>query len=90
MTNIDKEKILNELKSNLLSDESIEKIIIFGSFTNSDSPNDIDVALFSNSNEDYLTIVMRYKKLIRNTNIKIPVDIIPVSKKTDKDSLFLK
>lgn len=56
----------------------IEKIIIFGSFMMNERPTDIDIAVFQNSNEDYLTLALKYRKLLRDVSKIIPIDIIPL------------
>lgn len=56
----------------------IRKIIIFGSFVKSDSPNDIDVAVLQNSSESYLPLALKYRKKVRKMSMKLPVDIIPL------------
>lgn len=90
MDRIEKGKILDDLKSTLSPDKSIEKIIIFGSFMKAENPHDIDVALISSSRENYLTIVMRYKKMLRPLSKKISIDIVPLTDKSDKESFFYK
>lgn len=84
---MNKSEIKNRIV-NLLKDQSeIERIIVFGSFNKSDSPNDIDVAVIQNSNENYLTLALRYRKLIRSVSKEIPVDIFPVLTK-NKNQFF--
>ena len=84
----EKNEIKNELISCLSSEKEIYKIVIFGSFVSSSSPNDIDVAIFQNSNDNYITLAMKYRRKIRNVSKKIPIDIIPL-KNGIKDSNFL-
>jgi uncharacterized protein len=74
-----KNKIVNSLKEQ----KEIEKIIIFGSFNKCDSPNDIDIAVVQNSSENYLTLALKYRKLIRNISKEIAVDIFPIVEKTN-------
>ena len=83
-----KETIKKEIASCLSNEKEISKIMIFGSFLESKNPKDIDVAVFQNSNESYLTLSMKYRKLTRTIAKKIPLDIIPV-KPNASDSLFL-
>ena len=70
------------------SQKEIDKIVLFGSFIESDSPNDIDVAIFQDSNEMYLSLAMKYRKLTRKIAKMIPLDIIPI-KSNAKDNSFL-
>jgi hypothetical protein len=52
------------------------------------NPNDIDLAIFQNSNENYLTLSLKYRKAVREISKKIPIDIIPLL--TDKYNEFIK
>jgi len=76
----EKIEIKKELISCLSPEEEIYKIVIFGSFVSSTSPNDIDVAVFQNSNDNYINLAMKYRRKIRNISKKIPIDIIPLKK----------
>jgi len=79
-----KSKIVNSLKGQ----KEIERIIIFGSFNRSDSPNDIDIAVVQNSSDSYLTLALKYRKLIRNITKEIAVDIFPIVGKNE--NIFFK
>ena len=79
-----KSKIVDSLKGQ----KEIERIIIFGSFNRSDSPNDIDIAVVQNSSDNYLTLALRYRKLIRNITKEIAVDIFPIVGKNE--NIFFK
>ncbi len=74
-----KSKIVNSLKGQ----KEIERIIIFGSFNRSDSPNDIDIAVVQNSSDNYLTLALKYRKLIRNITKEIAVNIFPIIRKNE-------
>jgi len=82
-----KDEVKNEIVNSLKEQKEIERIIIFGSFNESDSPNDIDIAVVQNSNENYLTLALKYRKLIRNISKEIAVDIFPIVEK-NKNSFF--
>jgi predicted nucleotidyltransferase len=60
-----KEKIKKQIRNILSNEVEIQKIIIFGSFSNSNDPHDIDIAVFQNSREHYLDLSMKYRKLMR-------------------------
>ncbi len=79
-----KSKIVNSLKGQ----KEIERIIIFGSFNRSDSPNDIDIAVVQNSSDNYLTLALKYRKLIRNITKEIAVDIFPIVR--NNENVFFK
>ena len=83
-----KEEVKNKIVNSLKEQKEIERIIIFGSFNNSDSPNDIDIAVVQNSNENYLTLALKYRKLIRNISKEIAIDIFPISEKNE-NSFFI-
>src|SRR3990170_9120354 len=85
---MNKKEVKNKIVNSLKGQKEIERIIIFGSFNKSDSPNDIDIAVVQNSNENYLSLALKYRKLIRNISREIAVDIFPISKKND-NSFFL-
>jgi len=73
-----KEKLKRELVSCLVSEKEIKKIFIFGSFLHSNNPNDIDIAIFQNSTDTYLTLALKYRKKMRGISKTIPVDVIPL------------
>jgi len=68
------------LISCLSSEKEISKIVIFGSFVSSTSPNDIDDAIFQNSNDNYINLAMKYRRKTRDISKKIPIDVIPLKK----------
>jgi predicted nucleotidyltransferase len=74
-----KSKIVDLLKGQ----NEIERIIIFGSFNKSESPNDLDIAVVQNSSENYLTLALKYRKLVRDVSKEIAIDIFPVLNKTE-------
>lgn len=78
ITKSQKELIKRQIRANLSKEREIQKIVIFGSFVHSDNPNDIDVAVFQNSNEKYLPLALKYRKLVRDVSIIIPIDIFPL------------
>jgi len=88
MTKELKESLKQELIASLCSEKEIDKIILFGSFINSDEPGDMDVAIFQTSNESYLNLAMKYRKLTRSLAKKITLDLIPI-KPDAGDTTFL-
>jgi len=73
-----KEKIKGDLAARLSREREVCKVIIFGSFLTSETPNDLDVAVFQDSDEPYLTLAMKYRRLLRPIADQIPIDVIPV------------
>lgn len=89
MTHADKEELKRELVTTLEADEKIEKIVIFGSFTRSATPHDMDVAVFCNSKDDYLTLALALRKKLRNLSRSISIDLLPITIPYDPASVFL-
>lgn len=73
-----KEKIKRDLPACLRREKEVCKVVIFGSFLTSAAPNDLDVAVFQDSDEPYLPLAMKYRKLLRPIADQIPIDVIPV------------
>ena len=72
-------KVLKQQLVNCLKAEAeVCRVIIFGSFLNSDDPHDLDVAVFQDSNEKYLPLAMKYRKKARDIGRRIALDIIPL------------
>ncbi|MBD3276464.1 MAG: nucleotidyltransferase domain-containing protein [Candidatus Marinimicrobia bacterium] len=65
----------------LNSEREIRRIVLFGSFLSSNHPQDVDIAIFQDSNKNYLQLAMKYRKIMRPISKYIPLDIIPL--KTD-------
>jgi len=75
---MNKGELKNKIIESLKGQKEIEQIIIFGSFNQSDTPNDIDIAVVQNSNDNYMTLSLKYRRLIRSITKEIAVDIFPV------------
>ena len=80
--------IKNRIVEMLKGQSEIEKIIVFGSFNKSEKPNDIDIAVIQNSSENYLTLALKYRKLVRNISREIAVDIFPVIEKNSNNFFY--
>ena len=85
LTDVQKEELKEDLVSCLGLETEIQKIVIFGSFLNSYNTNDIDVAVFQESTDEYLTLAMKYRKKTRTVSKIIPLDIFPVKLSVDND-----
>ncbi len=77
-----KELLKRDLACCLRDEKEIIKIVIFGSFLRSPNPNDLDVAVFQDSGENYLSLAMKYRKKTRAISHKIALDIIPLKAAT--------
>lgn len=73
-----KELLKKELVLCLSGDREIRRIVVFGSFINSSSPEDMDVAVFQDSAESYLSLAVKYRTQARPVSRRIPLDIIPL------------
>lgn len=82
-----KDFIKKQIRETLSKEQEIQKIVLFGSFVYSDYPNDIDIAIFQNSDKKYLPLSLKYRKLIRDVSRKFPIDIIPL--KADAGGSFI-
>jgi predicted nucleotidyltransferase len=89
MAIIDKYALRQDLVTALRVDEQVEKIVIFGSFNNSSSPNDMDVAVFCDSKDDYLTLALALRKKLRKLSRIIPIDLLPIAIPYDPSALFI-
>jgi len=62
----------------LSSEKEVRRIIVFGSFLEAPDPHDVDVAVIEDSEEAYLPLAMKYRRLTREIARQIPLDIFPV------------
>ena len=83
-----KEILKKEIIDRLSEFPEVQRIVIFGSFVKSDEPNDIDIAVFQDSDENYYPLAMKYRKTLRSVSNKIPIDIIPIRPNGDKGPLM--
>ena len=87
-TEQEKESLKQQLVSSLKTEREVCRIVIFGSFVNSDNPHDMDVAVFQNSDEKYLPLAMKYRRKTRDIARIIPMDILPL-KASVQDDMFI-
>lgn len=78
MDNTTKQEYIGSIREELLQFQEISKIIIFGSFFESKNPHDIDVAIVQESDNNFLTLSLKYRKALRKLSKKIPIDIVPL------------
>jgi predicted nucleotidyltransferase len=79
-----KQRLINSLKT----EGEVCRIVIFGSFVDSDNPHDLDVAIFQDSDEKYLPLAMKYRRKTRDIARMIPMDILPLKAGVQED-MFL-
>jgi uncharacterized protein len=89
MPHIDKLQIRQQLQSAFVDDNKVEKIIVFGSFITSETPHDLDLAVFCNSSDDYLTLALALRKKLRNISSIIPIDLVPIAMPYDSSAAFM-
>jgi predicted nucleotidyltransferase len=75
---IDKNEIKQELAACLSREKEVRRVVVFGSFLTVPAPHDLDVAVFQDSDEDYLPLALRYRRATRSIARRIPLDIFPV------------
>lgn len=73
-----KETLKKEIIDGLAEFPEIRKVVIFGSFLNSDDPRDLDIAVFQDSDEGYYSLAMKYRKNLRSVANRIPIDVLPL------------
>ena len=83
LTDSNKLNFINTIKEKLSQFSEVNKIILFGSFVNSNNPNDIDIAIVQNSHDNFLTLSLKYRKILRELSKQIPLDIVPIKQNTD-------
>ena len=77
-TEQEKESLKQRLVGFLKTEKEVCRIVVFGSFINSDNPHDMDIAVFQDSDEKYLPLAMKYRKKTRDIARIIPIDILPL------------
>ncbi|HDL98933.1 MAG TPA: nucleotidyltransferase domain-containing protein, partial [Desulfobacteraceae bacterium] len=88
LSHAEKETIKKELAESLSDAPEVVKVVVFGSFVSAEDPNDIDVAVFQNSDQPYLPLAMKYRKITRAIANKIALDILPL-KPGARDSIMM-
>lgn len=88
LTKSNKHTIKQEILERLKPEKEVNKIVVFGSFLESENPNDIDVAVFQDSDESYLALAMKYRRLTRDIARRIPVDIVPIKANASSSSFL--
>jgi len=84
----DKMRLVDELVACLRREQEIVRIVIFGSFVQSDAPHDMDVAIFQDSAENYLPLAMKYREKTRRIADDIALDIIPIRPNAPRTSFL--
>lgn len=73
-----KQLLKQRLVDSLRMESEVRRIVIFGSFVNSDNPHDLDVAVFQESDNKYLPLALKYRRKTREIARIILMDIFPL------------
>ncbi len=87
MTNDRKAELLRAVVACLEPAPEIRKLIAFGSFLNSESPRDLDIAVVQDSDEGYLPLALKYRRMAEPVAERVPLDIIPL--RHDAEGAFM-
>jgi uncharacterized protein len=74
----ERERLKREVAKRLSAEPEVRRVVVFGSFVTSPTPHDLDVAVFQESDEDYLSLALKYRRLLRSVAATIPVDVLPL------------
>lgn len=88
LTAAERDGLKQQVVACLRNEPEVRRIVLFGSFVASASPHDVDVAVFQESEEGYLPLALKYRRLLRPVAKRIPVDVIPLRAK-DATGAFL-
>ncbi|HEX7549999.1 MAG TPA: nucleotidyltransferase domain-containing protein [Candidatus Methylomirabilis sp.] len=78
LTDEERAELKQQVVACLHNEPEVRRIVLFGSFVASPSPQDVDVAVFQESEEGYLPLALKYRRLLRPVASRIPVDVIPL------------
>lgn len=88
LQNETREMLKREIVDRLSEFPEVQRVVIFGSFLNSEDPHDIDIAVFQDSDESYYPLAMKYRRKLRTVANKIPIDIIPIFRSSEKGTFM--
>lgn len=78
LSNSRKQVIKQRIRESLSVFPEVQKIVIFGSFPHSNDPEDIDIAVFQNSEESFFPLSVRYRMPLQDLAEEIPIDLMPI------------
>lgn len=85
LTDKEKDSIKQELGTALSQEAEVRRVVVFGSFVTSSDPHDLDLAVFQDSDDEYLTLAMRYRRDLRPIARRIPIDVFPLKADVSTD-----
>ena len=62
----------------LATNPEVDRVVVFGSFSNAENPNDLDIAVFQHSKQPYLPLALKYRRQLDDLACQIALDVIPV------------
>lgn len=74
----EKQRIKTEIADRLRAEPEVRKVVVFGSFLTSGEPRDLDVAVFQDSDETYLPLALKYRRLLRRVGGRMALDVFPL------------
>lgn len=83
-----KEILKREIIDRLSELPEVQRVVVFGSFLNSDDPHDIDIAIYQDSEEGYFPLALKYRRMLRTIANRIPLDVIPIRQNAAKGSFM--
>lgn len=78
MTTTEKKEIINQVIQCLSNQEEVRRIVVFGSFFDSEQPRDLDLAVFQNSSHGYYDLALKYRRILRPVARRVSMDVIPI------------
>jgi len=78
LTSDTRERIRREVVNQLKDQPEITRIVLFGSFLTSLTPNDLDLAIFQTSKEKYVTLAVKYRMCLDRIAGMIALDVVPI------------
>jgi len=88
LTNEDKQHLKEDIVDCFREEKEIQRIVLFGSFVHSASPHEVDIAIFQDTDETYLPLALKYRRLLHPVSRKIPLDVIPIRPNPLSTALF--
>ena len=86
LSNEAKERLRKEIVRLLTQFPEVRRVVIFGSFITSSEPLDLDVAVFQDSEENYYSLTMKYRRSLRSVANQIPLDVIPLPRSPEQSA----
>ncbi len=83
-----RESLKKEIAACLAEFPEVRRVVVFGSFVTSDNPHDLDIAVFEDSDDDYYSLAVKYRRSLRSVADKIPLDVVPLRRRPQQASFL--